>query len=225
MSIIYSDFLLSVGPLGFIFSNTPIYTLPEHEHWFQPPARSLFLIMHVYVQVCDKKLNWQRDCWFAVLFFFLPASHCQFIKVTYLSVSWSVSRWMTNMYIQTGIQCQLCIDGDVNKKVAFKLKWWHSISNRLVRWHILLPLSEVQDKAKTTTMNKGTIPKVKSILCCHSVFLFCWHTYMSIIRPIYRLVRAERYSGLLLSSWKVLIHSLPSQFSKALKTFQWRVNK
>lgn len=115
--------------------NKPIYTLLEQELWFLP--RLPFLIMHVYVQVCDKKFNWQRDSWFAVLFF--STSDCHPIKAEYLSVSLSVSRWMINMYIQ----CQLCIDRDVTENVTFKLKWWHSVSNCLVRWHVLLSPSEV----------------------------------------------------------------------------------
>lgn len=75
---------------------------------------------------------------FDLQFYFFPTFNCHPIKVTYLSVALSISRWMINMYIKTGIQCQLRIDRDVSKNVTFKLKWWHSISNCLVPWHVVL---------------------------------------------------------------------------------------
>lgn len=119
----------------------PFYTILEQEGWFRPTARLLFLILRVFVQSYDKNIKWQRDSWFAVTFPPPPhTSDCHPIKVAYLSVSLNVSRWMINMYIQTGIRCQLCIDSDVTEDVTFKLKWWHSISGSLVRWHLLLSL-------------------------------------------------------------------------------------
>lgn len=113
-------------------SNRAVYTIPEQERWFQPTACLLFLILCVYVQSSDKNINWQRDSWFAVPPPPPPTSDCHPIKVAYLSLSLNVSRWMINMYIQTGIRCQLCIVRDVTEDVTFKLKWWHSISGRLV---------------------------------------------------------------------------------------------
>lgn len=52
-----------------------------------------------------------------------------------------------------------------------------------------------------------------------SLLFLVGNTYMSIIKPINRLVRAKAYSWLLLSSWKNSTYSLLYQL-KALKTFQ-----
>lgn len=148
-----------------------------------------------------------------------PTSDCHPIKVAYLSVSLNVSRWMINMYIQTGIRCQLCIDSDVTEDVTFKLKWWHSISGSLVRWHLLLSFCGVrQDKKNhthTTLTKERTIPKVKSV------------TFVVIYLFIYFLVSTHPCQ-----SWSLLIGLKPNLLLafivtqlKSLKTSQLLVNR
>lgn len=69
-----------------LINKSSVYTILEQEHWFQPAATLLFVIVHINVQVCHKNLNWQRNTQFSVPFSCAHLTVAPF-KAAYLSAS------------------------------------------------------------------------------------------------------------------------------------------
>lgn len=167
---------------------SPFTFLKEQGRWFRPAACLLFLIPHVYVQVCDKNLNWQCDSWFAVLFF----STCFQLSSNQSNISVDVFKCLAlnDKYVHPNwdsvpiIHRQRCHQ-ECNiwiKMMAFSIKPPCGVTCPIISFFCVR-----QDKNNNEERRNHPKGQINSFVVCQIFFYSSiWHTSVSLVDPINR---------------------------------------